>query len=193
MLNIKKRQIIKAATQVFAEKGYHDTKIDEIAREADVAKGSVYLYFQSKEDLFIEMMKDGVKRYKDVKISVLEQDLPLYQKLKKMLIEEIEFLWDNQQVARFLLTSDIVTQDTLYNWLLKVRNTFIEKLTSEFDKAIETGDVIAGDSSLYTRIFRGVEHQVIGYYIIIDGKKPNEEMIDKALAALTKGIFKENN
>jgi len=48
----KETKILEVAETVFAEKGFHATKVDEIASRAGVAKGTVYLYFKSKEHLF---------------------------------------------------------------------------------------------------------------------------------------------
>jgi AcrR family transcriptional regulator len=45
-------EIVEAALQVFAEKGFAAAKLDEIARRAGVSKGAVYLYFETKEDIF---------------------------------------------------------------------------------------------------------------------------------------------
>ena len=50
--------ILKAAETLFAQKGYHQTSIEEIADLAEVSTGSVYLYFKSKEDLLITMMQE---------------------------------------------------------------------------------------------------------------------------------------
>jgi AcrR family transcriptional regulator len=58
----KKRQIVEAATHVFARKGYAAARIIEVAEAAGVGKGTIYEYFRSKEDLFFavfeEMMAD---------------------------------------------------------------------------------------------------------------------------------------
>jgi AcrR family transcriptional regulator len=48
----KKERIIEAAAQVFARSGYSNAVVADIARQADIGKGTVYEYFQSKEDLF---------------------------------------------------------------------------------------------------------------------------------------------
>src|SRR5213078_506639 len=45
-------EIVSAALAVFAEKGFAAAKLDEIARRAGVSKGAVYLYFETKEDIF---------------------------------------------------------------------------------------------------------------------------------------------
>lgn len=51
----KKEEILKAATPVFADKGYHATSMEDIAYAAGVAKGTLYLYYKSKAELFTEL------------------------------------------------------------------------------------------------------------------------------------------
>ena len=51
---IKKEQIIKAALSIFAEKGLRSTTVAEIADKVDIGKGTIYLYFCSKEEIYCE-------------------------------------------------------------------------------------------------------------------------------------------
>jgi AcrR family transcriptional regulator len=46
-------EILDAAMRVFCRRGLHKTKLEEVAREAGISKGTIYLYFKNKEDLFI--------------------------------------------------------------------------------------------------------------------------------------------
>ncbi len=55
--NTKWEQILQAAFQVVCDKGYYETKIDDVARRARVAKGTVYLYFKDKPDLYVGIVK----------------------------------------------------------------------------------------------------------------------------------------
>ncbi len=50
--------ILKAAETLFAQKGYHQTSIEEIADLAEVSTGAVYIYFKNKEDLLIKLMQE---------------------------------------------------------------------------------------------------------------------------------------
>lgn len=54
------RQLIEAAFEVFGERGLADAKLDDIARRAGVSKGTIYLYFPNKEELFREMIRHAV-------------------------------------------------------------------------------------------------------------------------------------
>src|SRR5215813_11831022 len=53
--------ILQAAEEVLAEKGYHDTSMDEIAARVGVAKGTVYLHFPSKEDLVFALFEQELE------------------------------------------------------------------------------------------------------------------------------------
>ena len=54
----KRRRILKAATTVFANYGFYNAKISQIARLADVADGTIYLYFKSKDDILISIFEE---------------------------------------------------------------------------------------------------------------------------------------
>ena len=54
------REICAAALDVFARKGFAAARLDEIARQAGVSKGTLYLYFKSKEELFQVMVREAI-------------------------------------------------------------------------------------------------------------------------------------
>jgi len=56
----RRETILKAAKAVFAEKGVLATTIDDIAERAEVAKGTIYLYFRAKEEMFSALMDEGL-------------------------------------------------------------------------------------------------------------------------------------
>ncbi len=51
-----RERILEAAVNVFASKGYHDTKVDDIVAESKTSKGSFYFYFPSKQDIFLALV-----------------------------------------------------------------------------------------------------------------------------------------
>lgn len=58
----RRASIIKAAREVFFSRGFMNTTIDEIADRAGLAKGTIYLYFSSKEELYVSVMAEGMSR-----------------------------------------------------------------------------------------------------------------------------------
>lgn len=56
-------ELLDAALELFVEKGYAATKVDEVAARAGVSKGTLFLYFPSKEDLFKEVVRQNIGRH----------------------------------------------------------------------------------------------------------------------------------
>jgi len=91
-MNGKKQQILEAAMKCFAQKGFKETSIQDIVDEVGIAKGSVYIYFKSKEDLLISALRHAFERMaqemdavsEDVRLSpreVLERQIRVQFKL----------------------------------------------------------------------------------------------------------------
>lgn len=59
------RQILDAAIKVFAERGFHKSRVSDIAREANVADGTIYLYFKSKDDILISVFEETMAEMTD--------------------------------------------------------------------------------------------------------------------------------
>src|SRR5205823_5089124 len=59
----KRERILRAATDVFAKSGYFNAKVSEIAKAAGVADGTIYLYFDGKEDILITIFREHTRNY----------------------------------------------------------------------------------------------------------------------------------
>ena len=59
--NEKHHRIIEAATKVFAKNGFYQSKIAQIAKEAGVADGTIYIYFENKDDILISLFEEQMK------------------------------------------------------------------------------------------------------------------------------------
>jgi len=87
MINEKQKSILEVAMKLFSKKGYHATSIQEIAEKSGIAKGSVYNYFSSKEDLLFSILK----YYHDIlfeKIVHLDKDPSLPP--REMFVKQIQ-------------------------------------------------------------------------------------------------------
>lgn len=77
----RKKELIKKAYELFVQKGYENTSVDDIVAHAKIAKGTYYYHFESKQQILEEvvnmMIDEGVERAKQV----LDLDLPLEEKL----------------------------------------------------------------------------------------------------------------
>ena len=67
-----RERILHAAVRVFAKKGFHATRVSEVAKAAGVADGTIYLYFRSKDALLVSLFEDRVERL----LAFLQTELP---------------------------------------------------------------------------------------------------------------------
>src|SRR2546427_11992467 len=68
--------LLEAALEVFAERGYRDSSVDEIAERAGYSKGAVYWHFSSKDDLFFALLEERIDRPWGQTIDLLESAEP---------------------------------------------------------------------------------------------------------------------
>jgi AcrR family transcriptional regulator len=88
-----RESILNVATRLFGRFGFHKTSMDEIAKIARKAKGSLYYHFASKEDLFREVIVTEIGNLKNqLSIIVNNPDLSAFEKLKRYLIKRMEVL-----------------------------------------------------------------------------------------------------
>lgn len=98
----KYRKILNAAVRVFAKKGFYHARVSEIAREAGVADGTIYLYFQNKDDILISLFEEGMNRViQDVRSQIDEVDDPL-EKIRRFARAHLALIESNKEMAEII-------------------------------------------------------------------------------------------
>ncbi len=75
----KRERILRQAALFFAERGYVQTDMAELARRCDISKGSIYTYFDSKEALYLHVCRDGLERSRKAVWADVEPDWDIYR------------------------------------------------------------------------------------------------------------------
>lgn len=136
----KQRQILKAATKIFARKGFHQAKMDDIAKAAKVAKGTLYYNYASKSKLFAATVTVGMEEIMDKISRELESDLPFIEHFRLLLSNTIRIYLKNKQVVRIYvneLSSGIDAQALAE--IKKVRRRLIRFVTDTLQTGQERG------------------------------------------------------
>ncbi len=98
----KRKKILRAAIEVFARDGYFSARMTDVAKAADVADGTLYLYFDGKEHLLLSVFDDALERFIDQLKQEMERlDDPL-AKLKVMVRLHLEALGRDRALAHVL-------------------------------------------------------------------------------------------
>jgi len=101
----KKEQISKGALLAFSRNGYSETTMDTIAETANVAKGTLYYHFKTKEELFVYVNQKGVEMLiESVTAAMRDQSKSLSERIFKVLDEHLRFFADNRELCLLLLS-----------------------------------------------------------------------------------------
>jgi len=98
LVNRRRTQIIKAAIKEFSSRGFHETEMDKIAITAGVSKGTLYNYFENKQDLFLSSIDWGLNRLIGRVYEAIEGIDDPVEKLQKALEVYLEFLRQNRNL-----------------------------------------------------------------------------------------------
>jgi TetR/AcrR family fatty acid metabolism transcriptional regulator len=95
----KKDRILRGARRAFARHGFHGTRVSDVAREAGVADGTIYLYFESKDDLLAEVFATAMARFTQVAQGRLWQDASPVHQLERLIELHLELLGEDRDLA----------------------------------------------------------------------------------------------
>jgi AcrR family transcriptional regulator len=104
----KRKSIIMAAEKLFAKSGFHGTDVDLIARSAGVSKGSVYNYFDSKDEILMSVIEEGVEELDRQMLKYITPLADPVEKIKKGIEFYIKFLEKREPLFR-VLTGDRIS------------------------------------------------------------------------------------
>ncbi|MBA4494159.1 TetR/AcrR family transcriptional regulator [Paenactinomyces guangxiensis] len=139
MRHEKVEVIFQAAVEVFAESGFDQAKMDEIAQAAGVAKGTIYYHFKSKEELFVGLMNEGMEKLSDcVRRGIALKKSPSEQ-LEALLHAHILFFVKNGKLAKLLLNEAFGTKERQRQFRTKIRE-YLNLIESVLQQGIEQGE-----------------------------------------------------
>jgi len=105
--NEKKRQKITAtAAKLFATRPFHDVRLDDVAAAAQVGKGTLYIYFKSKEDLYRSLIHDGVMQIMDQLRQSITNDLSPADALEKTIRLMVAFAYAHPYLFELMRAID---------------------------------------------------------------------------------------
>ena len=138
----KKRKLIaETAARLFATRPFHKVKLDDVAAEAGVGKGTLYVYFKSKEDLYFWLIFDAFSQMvENVQEQVLDTGQSARQALRRIIAELVKFGFENPQLFELARSAGPRVKDERWETKRRELMTFIEKTIRRGNKTGEFND-----------------------------------------------------
>jgi len=95
----KPQQIIDAAVKVFARKGYFNSRVSDVAREAGIAAGTIYLYFDTKQEILVTLFREKMAGFVSALRRAIAEEQDTVAKLRRLVRLHFEILEDNPDLA----------------------------------------------------------------------------------------------
>ena len=167
----RKNSILKAARKLFFERGFKSVTVDLIAAKAEVSKGSIYLYFDSKEEIYTQILiSANIERHKEIE-NFARQEGTASELLLKYARVYVDFFLENNELFRILMTfmlhaENMNLTEEQNTQLIHTTNENIRTVSEILQKGVDTGefssqiDIRQGQNAIW-----GLLNGIISLYI----------------------------
>lgn len=163
----KKRQLIVAtAARMFGTLPFHKVRLDDIAAEARIGKGTLYVYFDNKEDLYVSLIYDGFERLvEDLRrqISATAGDgrkLPAVQALRRAIDALVAFAFAHPHLYEMMRNVGEIKQLHAGEWKAK-RQEFMNLITEIIRRGIRAGEMADSNPELTAACLGGMVRSIM--------------------------------
>ena len=179
----KHTRIIEAATKIFAKKGFFQAKVSDIAKEAQVADGTIYLYFENKDDILISLFEEQMNKVLEDMKSQLSKENDAIKKIEKFAYNHLKLMELNKNMAEIIQVE--LRQSTKF--MKEYKNEKFHQYLNLIGDIIEEGqqkgifkeDIIPG---LAKRAFFGALDEMSRFWVLSRRKKYDIETAAKQLS-----------
>lgn len=144
----RRRLIIEAATKSFSMFGFKATTMDQIAKLANVGKGTIYTFFTKKEELFEEIVSTLVKEMIVQAEATIRPDQPFSENVQRVLAKLLEFRTTHFLMIKLLQEEKEIGTPAVLEMLNHIEDEIINYLKSKIEAAIEKGHIIQNNSEI---------------------------------------------
>lgn len=177
----RKREILEAAQKVFAQKGFHQATIDEIAKEAELAKGTIYLYFKNKRELFYSLVEEKTEYLMNLLQKEVKREENAVEKLSAIIRHQLEFYEANRDFFKIITSEssrfELGLKDELRKRIMDRYLKYIDIVSQIIEEGIKEGRFKALDTKKLAATLRGIIDALAFQWIL---SKEKESLVSNA-------------
>lgn len=188
----RRRQILRAAKAVFAEAGYHGASINMIIERAQIARGTFYLYFESKAAVFDSILDQamGELRARIRRIDVADPAAPAPQvQLREQVVSTLEYFVGDRALATILLSSGAMPEAEASERLAQFFGEVKALIARAMETGMEIGLIRACQPDLVAAAMLGMIRGVIEF-VIASGTDTIESTVTEMITIALRGVLK---
>jgi len=160
----KRERILAAALKLFAHEPYQAVTMDRVAAAAQVAKGTLYLYFPSKDALYLGVLSDGLDTAYRTYQSSADPKLPVVERLRRSIAVMVEFYDQRRDFLQFFATEEPRLAEARNRIIEGSRERGFNFFASLIEEGIRAGVFTRVDPRLATFTIQGAIRSLLLYY-----------------------------
>lgn len=183
-----KRRILEAAADVFADKGFYATAVDDIVRASDTSKGSFYHFFPSKQGIFLALvdhMYSVLLRRVD---EAIEREQGALNKVDAALRTVLSEFSRHRRLAKILLIEAAGLGHAFNDKLFELHAGFAQLIQRYLDRAVAEGSIPPIDTNLASYAWLGAINEVVTRWVHLGQPDPLEAALPELRAMLLRSI-----
>ena len=183
-----RERILEAALDVFASKGYHDARLDDIVETAHVSKGSIYFYFPNKERLFlalVDQFADLIERRATEAIA--RQPRVGIDRVRAAVMAVLETFGRYRRPAKILLVQAVGLGAAFEKKRLEVTDRFAALIKRHLDEAVAVGEIQPIDTTVVAHAWMGAIYNLVIRWVMT-GDPPAERIPPTLVPLLLRSV-----
>lgn len=137
----RRHEILIAANQSFTQFGYKATTMEQVARMANVGKGTIYTFFANKDVLFQEIVISMIDEMKAKTEKAIDKNAPFLNNAHNILMSLLQFREMHKLYAKLVEEGHALRTPQVENMLVKVEHAIVSYLAIKIQKAIDKGEM----------------------------------------------------
>lgn len=158
-------RILEAAARVFAQKGYHETRVDDIVAESGTSKGSVYFHFVSKEKIFLALIDTFANLLEERLRKALEIEAHGLQQMDTALRSIFSIFQQYRGLAKVALVQAVGLGSVFEERRRAINDRFAAVIQERIEKGIEDGSLPPQNAALAAQAWVGALNEIVIHWI----------------------------
>jgi TetR/AcrR family fatty acid metabolism transcriptional regulator len=180
-------RILEAAVQVFAQKGYHETRVDDIVAESKTSKGSVYFYFPSKQDIFLGLIDTFSGLLESRLTEAMQKEAHGVEQMETALRVSLKLFSQYRTMAKIALVQAVGLGAVFEERRREINDRLTRIIQTRLDQAVSAGSIPPLQTELAARIWVGALNEIVVHWIYT-GEPDLESAIPEIKAFLMRSI-----
>jgi AcrR family transcriptional regulator len=183
-----RQRILDAAEEVFAEKGYHGTVVDDIIQKAKTSKGGFYFHFPSKQGIFLALIDVLAPKLMSAVDHAIEDEETATGKVNAALGIVLEQFSRHRRLSKILLVEAVGLGHGFDEKIVEIHGQFASMIQRYLDLAVTEGVVEPLDTTVAAYAWFGAINEVVVRWLVTPNPDPLERSLPTLRALLLRSV-----